>query len=130
MFSDLHLVSWLQGTFDNKGQQENIQLYESISGQGAGGFIIQSAADNTGTQLKVHRVENSYFQNVLGHAVSAPREVVAVDLPRKFLEQRQASGMDIQLKGFNNATAIIKVPASYVAEFLAGFDDAVAQHDR
>jgi hypothetical protein len=101
-----------------------------FTGQGAGQLIATSASDSNGMALPTERVEMTGVQFVLGSPVYAPKEVVAVALSRDYLQQHSATGLDIQLKGFNNGSAVVKLPADYVSGYLAKYEAAIAQNKK
>jgi hypothetical protein len=128
VMTDIQTYAWLRGTFDRSGQNQAIQLYAICMGGGAGQLVAMSASDSTGAALTTHRVENTSVQRIAGQPFYAPKEVVAIDLPRRFLDERRANGLDIRLQGFNNAKPIVKVPAEYLSNYLDEFDTAVKQN--
>ena len=118
---------WLRGTFDDTRQKKNIQLYANYAGQGAGGLIVTSASDSPGTPLETHRLENTFVQQTMLGAAYYPKELIAVKLPRDFLDAKRASGLDIRLNGYQNKSLPVMISAAYLADFLDRFDSAVAQ---
>lgn len=118
---------WMRGMVDEAGQHPTIQLYVDSSGEAAGGLVVTSASDSTGTPLTTHRLENSFVQHTIIGAVISPQEVFTVDLPRPFLDARRVNGLDIRMNGYNNGSMIVPVTAAYLADFLNRFDAAVAQ---
>ena len=118
----------MRGTFDESLRKKSIKLYVNSSGEGAGGLIATSASDSTGTQLKTHRLENTFVQhNVLGTYVH-PKELIAIDLPRDYLDARKADGLDIRLNGYQQGSLTVAVTANYLTDFLDRFDSSVAEH--
>jgi hypothetical protein len=120
----------MRGTFDKAGQNQDIQLYVSLTGKGANSMIVVSASDSTGTILKSHRLEQPHAESFLGQMYFKEQHVIAVDLPRNFLEERKAKGLDIQLKGYHNESLIVQVPPDYLSNYLSNFDTAVAQNKK
>lgn len=118
--------AWMVGTFDDTQTKKAYQLFVNTEGAGAGGFIATGASDATGTPLKVTRVENSFFKTTVIGTSYNPKEVVALHFDRDFLEQRRASGLDIQMKGYNNDAMTLAVPSQYLSDFLNKYDEALA----
>ncbi len=118
---------WMRGMVDEAGQHPTIQLYVDSSGEAAGGLVVTSASDSTGTPLTTHRLENSFVQHTILGAAIRPKEVFIVDLPRPFLDARRAKGLDIRMNGYNNGSMTVLVTAAYLTDFLDRFDAMVAQ---
>jgi len=109
------------------GADQEIELFVEFTGSNAGQLVAVSASDSTGTKLGVRRVEIKHNQIALGMPTFAPREVVAVSLPRPYLDSRKTAGLDIQIRGYNNATSVVKVPPAYVAAFVQKLDGTIAE---
>jgi hypothetical protein len=119
-------VAWFRGTFSKTGTDPGIELRVKFGGAGAGQLFPQSASDSTGTALTVRQVEHTVTRTTFGVTSLAPEEIIAITMPRQFLDSRRSTGLDIQVRGVSGKVEIIKVAADAVSKYLSDFDAAVA----
>jgi hypothetical protein len=120
-------VAWFRGTFDKSGGNRAIELRVKYEGAGAAQLFPQSASDATGATLSVKQVEQTFMKTSVGQSFIAPEEIIAIDVPRPFLEARRSTGLDIQVRGASGKVAVVKATGEQVAKYLADFDTAIVK---
>jgi hypothetical protein len=115
---DVFLRGWKDLKSRTRTTSDGFQIYVATV-HGGRWHRYSSAWDSGGSQLETRSLGNDVDCSRYGCSYS---EDIGIDVTRAYLEAHRGSGLSLKVSG-SGGEAVVRVPAGYVAGFLARFDD-------